>query len=136
MLEKLSLATKILLVGSILWVGSVIFKRDNALKEALSKIESAQLDIRSAQVDIKVARDSMMSVQKQLTNLTLLATETQNTLRILKDERSTMSDKFNQLITNNEKLLDSQRKMITEIKKNQDAMLAKIDGMQMERSVK
>jgi chromosome segregation ATPase len=135
-LEKLNTATKILLVGSILWVGSMVFKRDNALKEALAKIESAQLDIRSAQGDIKIARDSLVSLHKQLENLSSFALETQRTLLKLKEERTAMSSNFDNFLSNSEKLLDSQRKAMNDIKKNQDALLDKINVIQMERGIK
>ena len=132
MWEKLNIATRILMLGSFLWVGTVIFKRDDALKQAISKIESAQKDILDARNDMRVARDSLKSVQIQLENLQKLAQETKNALAQLKVERTNLSNEFYRFVASSEKFLETQKKTLFELKKNRDALIEKINQMQME----
>ena len=132
-LDKFNISMRILLVGSALWVGSMVFKGDKYLQEALSKINIAQSEIKAAQTNIKDARDSLKVVQLQLENLNKLANETHSTLTLLRVERTAMSEKFDRMIWNSNTILEKQKQTLADIKKHREFLIAEINKMNMEQ---
>lgn len=117
MWEKLNVATKILLTGSLLWVGSMVFKSDQRLRKALDEIDKAKAKIDSAKMDIDSARQNIAMVKSELGKLNDAANRATAELSALRAERLVMTRRFDNMITQSERLIDLNRKSYEDLKK-------------------
>lgn len=136
MIEKASLATKILLAGSLLWVGSMVFRSDERLRKALHEIGKAKIQIEEAKVHIDNARQNLNTVKTELTKLSLASDRANTELNYLRAERERMKSSFDIMISKSTDAVANTKTNFENTKQKRLNLLQEINAMNLDREPK
>ncbi len=136
MIEKANIATKILLAGSMLWVGTMVFRADQNLKQALTEIGEAKKQINEAKANIDSARQNIDLVKSELTKLSSAADRATTELNYLRVERERMKSSFDAMIKKSNEAITSSKSSYEDIKKSRLNLLKEIRAMNLDREPK
>lgn len=133
MIEKASLATKILLAGSLLWVGSMVFRSDERLRKALHEIGEAKNQIKEAKVHIDHARQNLNQVKTELTKLSFASDQANTELNYLRVERQRMKSSFDIMIRKSNDAVANTKTNFENTKQTRLNLLQEINAMNLDR---
>ena len=136
MIEKANIATKILIAGSLLWVGTMVFRSDQNLKKALSEIGEAKSQIKEAKSNIDSASRNIDLVKMELTKLSAAADRATTELNYLRLERERMKTSFDGMIKKSNEVIVNTKSSLENTRQNRFNLLAIIKAMNMDREPK
>ena len=136
MIEKANIATKILLTGSVLWVGTMVFKSDPNLKKAITEIGEAKKQINEAKANIDSAYQNIIIFKSELTKLSAAADRTSIELNHLRTERERMKSSFDDMIRKSNSAISNAKTSLDDTKKVRLDLLKEIRAMNLDRERK
>ena len=136
MLEKANVATKILLAGSLLWVGNMVVRSDQNLKKALTEIGEAKNQINEAKTNMEAARQNIDLVKSELTKLSMAADRATTELSYLRVERDRMKTSFDAMITKSNEAVKSAKVTLQTTRETRLNLLKEINAMKLDRERK
>ncbi len=133
MIEKASIATKILIAGSLLWVGTMVFRSDERLRKALEEIGEAKKQINEAKANIDSARQNIDLVKTELTKLSSAADRATTELNYLRVERERMKSSFDIMIKKSNDAISNAKSSLANTQQNRFNLLKELRAMNLDR---
>ncbi len=133
MIEKASIATKILIAGSLLWVGSMVFRSDQRLRKALDEIGEAKTQIKEAKANIDSARQNIDLVKSELSKLSTAADRATTELNYLRVERERMKSSFDIMIRKSNDAISNAKANLANTQQNRINLLKELRAMNLDR---